>query len=461
VSGLGAVAGAQDIDALVDDVVFRGYAVEQGVDADVNEIEDSLAGLDGVAVVVLADDPATGADRVADDVRAGVAEPITVLVISPGEVGATSDSVNDRVLDDALDTVIDDLDAGRGVGATTARFADAIGVEVPASIVDSSDGDTSDTSTGSGDDGGGSGVGLLVVLLIVAALGVGLFVFLRRRARKVDDGDITSAKAEIHAQLAAVATEIVDNEGSVEVSGNAEAVALFREANVTYTRVSEEIEATTNLLDLAELNDDVDRARWQLEASEALVAGRTPPPEPAPDAPAACFFDPTHRPGTEEATIRTAAGDKEVRVCTSCADRLRRGEQPEPRMIEVGGRPVPAAKAPRSHGGLGMGGLSIFEIILGGLGALGAARGSDRSERSGAGAGIDWGSMVPGSSRRSSSRTTSSRASSSGSSGSFGMDRLPSRPRTLPRTAASRPSGQRSRSTSSKGPAAGRARRRR
>ncbi len=116
---------------------------------------------------------------------------------------------------------------------------------------------------------------------------------------------------------------------------------------------------------------------------------------PSPTLPAACFFDPTHKPGTAEATLRTPAGEKEVRVCRSCAERLARGEQPEPRMIDVGGSRVPAAKAPRSHGGLGMGGLSVFEIILGGLAAAGAMRGG-RDRREPVGGGTDWGDMLPG-----------------------------------------------------------------
>lgn len=449
------IAGAQDLDALVDDVVFRGYAVEPGADADINEIEDALASLgDEIAVVVLADDAAAGADRVADEVRSAVEGDVTVLVISPAEVGATSDTVDDAVLDSALDGVIDDLDAGRGIGATTARFADAVGVDGAAAAGDAAGGGVAGSAGdgGQGDDSGGSGAGLLIFLSVVVAIGAGLFFFLRSRGRQVDARDVETAKAEIRAQLAAVATEIVENEATVDLSGNDEAITLFRDANATYIRVSDEIDETTNLLDLAELSDDIDRARWQAEAAEAIVEGRTPPPAPEPDAPAACFFDPTHKPGTAEATLRTPAGEKDVRVCRSCAERLERGEVPDPRMIDVGGRRVPAAKAPRSHGGLGMGGLSVFEIILGGLAAAGSMRG--RSSSASSGRGIDWGDMVGG---RSSSRSSAP----SRSSGPFGMDRLPSRPRTLPRTSASRPSGQRTRSTSSKGAAKGRARRRR
>lgn len=418
-------AAAQDIGQVTDDVVFRGYAVAVGADVDIDEIEASLASLgEEVAVVVLAADAASGADRVADEVRRGVARELTVLVISPGEVGATSDRVGDAVLDAALDGVIDDLAAGLGIGATTVRFAEAIDA--------ASDG-----------SGSGAGASVLVVIAVAAVVAAGGVLVLRRRARRADARDVDTARSEIRAQLEAVATEILENADAVDRSADAEAIALFREANAAYVRIGDAIEGTTDLSELAGLGDEVDRARWQLEAAEALVEGRTPPPPPEPDAPAACFFDPTHKPGTVEATLRTPAGDKDVRVCGRCAERLERGEVPEPRMIDVGGRRVPAARAPRSHGGLGMGGLSVFDLVLGGLaGTVGNGRG-----RGSAGAGIDWG-RLPGGSRP-----------SRRSSDPFGISRVPSRSRSRARTRVSRPSGRRP--TPSKGSARGRARRRR
>ncbi len=75
VVGFAGAAAAQDLDAIIDDVAFRGYAIEVGADADVNEIEDALASIgDDVALVVLADDVAAGNDRIADEVRAAIAD---------------------------------------------------------------------------------------------------------------------------------------------------------------------------------------------------------------------------------------------------------------------------------------------------------------------------------------------------------------------------------------------------
>jgi hypothetical protein len=90
--------------------------------------------------------------------------------------------------------------------------------------------------------------------------------------------------------------------------------------------------------------------------------GRALPPPP--DSEQACFFDPTHGAGTDHATIETSAGRREVRVCSYCATKLRSGQTPQPRMIEVGGRRVPAAKAPRSHGGGGYDDLGDFSVVL-------------------------------------------------------------------------------------------------
>ena len=143
------------------------------------------------------------------------------------------------------------------------------------------------------------------------------------------------------------------------------------------------------------------------------------PPQPKPEEPRRCFFDPTHRGPFEEAEIRTAAGTKNVVVCRLDAERLRRGEQPDPRMIEYQGRRIPAAQAPRSHGGLGLSGVDIVSLVLQGMAAASrigwGGSSSRRSSRSGGFGGI----LSGGSSRRSSggSRSSSRTRSSSRSRG--------------------------------------------
>lgn len=441
VAVFGATAVAQPtLGEVVEAVEADGYYIDRDAEVDPGDIADALDGVGDVVVVVLAEDDPDGAAAAADQVRDGLGIDVVVLVVTPGEFAASrSDFFDAAEIDSALDAVADAFDEG----GSTVDAVDAFVADLAATtnddrrpIPDLRDEDGAPTEvtppaeTASSADPGGSGIGgFLIFLLVVVGLIGGFIWWAKRKAKKVDTTEIDRARAEINSQLEVVAHDIVEYEHEIDLSGNDEAIDLYRSASITYNEVSEAVGETDNLLELAALNDKVDRARWQLEAAQAMAEGRPVPPEPEPEKPAACFFDPTHKSGTEECTITTSAGDKEVRVCRRCADQLERGESPEPRMIDVGGRRVPAAKAPRSHGGLGMGGLGIFEVILGGLGALvaGRARQSSaqhqqpRSSRSSVG--LDWGEMLP-------KRRTSGNV--------FGPDRQPPRPRGLPKTSGSR-----------------------
>ena len=226
------------------------------------------------------------------------------------------------------------------------------------------------------------------MVIIVGLIG---FVLWRntRRAKDMAAGRVDEAKAELKGQLDVIANEILDLSDRVTVAENDEALAHYRAANDTYAEVIDASETAVSLADLEALSDRLDKARWRLEAAEALIEGRNVPAEPE-DRPAHCFFDPSHRAGVEEAEIRTPAGSKVVGVCRECAGKLRKGETPTPRSINVGGRPVPAPQAPRSYGGGGLDWLSAFSILLGGRGNgvsydLGRTRNVRRASGSGGG----------------------------------------------------------------------------
>jgi hypothetical protein len=149
------------------------------------------------------------------------------------------------------------------------------------------------------------------------------------------------------------------------VSDHPDADARFAEANATYLAVSQELPGLTTVQELEAAADRLDRARWQIEATRAVLDGRALPPEPV-DGPSSCFFDPTHGAGVERTELKLGTTTKSVLVCRVCADQLARGEAPSPRTIVVGGQEIPAASAPRSYGGGGMGVLDVFSVFTGG-----------------------------------------------------------------------------------------------
>jgi len=351
------VAAAQDPVEAAEVAEFDGYFIEQGAVENFGEFDDLAfrARQTGRAwyFVSLFEPAQTGNSFFANEVQSYVARAGTVMVVSPSadgggfEVGIASDDYSDGEIDAALDAAGSRLDPGSGDAFD--RF-DAVFSELsarepqnPGATSDSGASESGASESGASESGG------------------------------------SALRAEIKDQLDTVANQIIDQSVGIEASENDEAIRYYREASAEFSRVDDALPKAESLMDLAELNDDIDLARWKMEAALALSEGRDLPPKPEPDKPASCFFDPTHRPGTEVCTVNTAAGAREVNVCDDCADKLRKGERPNPRMIEVHGNRIPAARAPRSHGGLGMGGLDVFDIVLGGLG------GGRRRRRSGYG----------------------------------------------------------------------------
>lgn len=402
-----APAWAADPVDVADEVDPRGYYIEPGSGVDFEAMEALVARLTNSETrfyfVALADDPTEGADEFAEGVLEFLDEGATVVVISPGEIGARSDDFSSSQLSLAADEAVGDAD--RTYESDFRVFAESL-IGVPA-------GATATTSASSSATSSGGGGGVFIFLAVVVGL-IGLVFFMTRRsakqAKQAAGRRLEEAKQEIREQLDIIANEILDLADKVTLSEQDRAEEYFRTASATYQEAQDQLEKAMNLAELERLSDQLDTTRWQLEAAEAVVEGRPVPPEPD-DRPNSCFFDPTHRAGVEEAKIETAAGTKTVSVCPECAGKLRRGEQPRTRDILVGGRRVPAPMAPRSHGGGGFDWMGAVAVILSGM-AQGSSYDFGRRPRRSSGLG---GLIFPSSSssRRS---TTGSRSSSRSSS---------------------------------------------
>lgn len=392
-------AFAADPADVADQVDPRGYYIEPGSGVDFEVMEDLVAEVATSETrfyfVALADDPVQGADEFAEEVLAFLDQGATVVVISPGEIGARSDDYSNDDLNRAADAAVNDADSS--YEGDFRVFAESL-AGVPAG------------STGStGDEGGGGGIFLFLAFVVgVIAL---VFFMIRRSARKTREATgqrLEEAKQEIRGQLDVIANEILELADKVALSGRDDAEEYFRTASATYQEAQDQLDEAENLAELERLSDRLDTTRWQLEAAEAVVEGRSIPPEPE-DRPNSCFFDPTHRAGVEEARIDTAAGTKVVSVCRECAEKLRRGEQPQPRNIMVGGRRVPAPMAPRSYGGGGFDWMGAVAVILSGL-AQGASYDFGRRPRRSPGLGGMIFPPSPGSRRSSGGYRSTSRS---------------------------------------------------
>jgi hypothetical protein len=348
-----APAAAQTLDEIPRLAVEDGSYAQPGSGVDAGRLEDVVAEArnDGwrYVAVALAEEPPGGAptyaDRVLDEGPGS-----TVVVLTPENLGYASAEVSRDALEEAADDSIDAFNDDPVDGF--AEFAGAL-----------DDG-------GGGSSGGGFGGTLLLVGLFVVGIPLLLTFVSRSRKPRVPTPEeqaasVAEARGELERQVAGMADAILELSDRVQVSDNDQAAARFAEANSTYLAVSHELPALDTAPELEAAADRLDRARWQIEATRAALEGRPPPPEPV-DGPSSCFFDPTHGAGVERAEVKTGGQVRSVLVCRVCADLLAKGQAPAPRTIVVGGQEVPAASAPRSYGGGGMGVLDVFSIFTGG-----------------------------------------------------------------------------------------------
>jgi hypothetical protein len=381
---LAGAALAQTPGEVAGEVEFRGYYAGPGADVDIDRMERLADDYPAVGFVALSRTPTGGADLFADEVLAGLSGKDTVIVLTEDEVGLTSAVYGDDVLERALDR------AGATTGSSyEVDFAEIAGALEPVSATTTAGSPTTTvTATGAGEtSGSGGGIGGWVFLGVVVVAGFVLWRGMRRRkagaSRRLD-----TARAEIRAQMDVVANEILRLGDRADVEAKPEALAHYRTASEVFREAEERLAAAAGDADLERLSDDLDRARWELAAAEALVEGKPVPPRPETDKPEPCFFDPNHGAGAEEAELRTPAGPRKVWVCTADAEKLRRGDRPEPRSIDVGGRRLPAPQAPRTHGGRGFDWLDAFSILVGGMSsATGYRLGKPRGRRLSGGSG--------------------------------------------------------------------------
>ncbi len=379
-----APALAQTPDQVAARVQDYGYWIDSSLPADPGQISAAIsrAGNAGVRlfVVLLADDPSGGATPFADAVLDRIGDG-SVLVLSPTGEAMSS-------LDFSQEQVEAALDAGYSAGGGDAGYVDAVVASLTGVPVD---GD----GNGATESGGGSKTGLIVILCLVGGLILLAVWAVRRQSKSAKQGKeraVEEARKEIKAQLDAMANTILEISDKVSLSDSREDNQYLEQGSKTFTEASEGYEAATELAKLEEISDRLDEARWQLDAAAALADGKPAPARPAKEERHACFFDPTHSGPFEEAEVRTSAGTKTVQVCAADAEKLRRGEQPNPRMIEVNGRQVPAPSAPRSYGGGGFSWLDVFAVIVGGMASARSYDWGSRPTSGGWGSGSRWGS---------------------------------------------------------------------
>jgi hypothetical protein len=251
------------------------------------------------------------------------------------------------------------------------------------------------------DSTGSSGINWVPILLVVAAVvgGVALFRRSGRRGRQASAAAFADVRRAADEDVTLLGEELtaLDVPPTSSPESNADyaaALNAYEQAKVALARARrpEDVRAVT-----AALED----GRWRLACVRARLAG-----QPVPERRPPCFFNPQHGPSVEDVSWSPSAGQpRDVPVCAADAGRLRRGEDPDARMVTGPGGRVPYWQGPAYYGpyaggffggwggGAFLGGLLVGELLTSpaAFADSGHDGGYDAGYDSGYGAGQDAG----------------------------------------------------------------------
>ncbi len=359
VAGIGAILAFFLVAATpaetIPDLSTQGYFIEEGSGATdecvSGAVSDARASGGNLFISVLADEPGGGATTFAGNTLDALDVDGTVFVVAPETVGWesqgdvwTTDELNDAV-DAALEGSSDD--------------------DVVRRFVNSLTGDDFECTSAAASGGGGSGWIFLIILVVI----IGGIVFLVvRSSKKTSQDRRDGVAAKVQAQIDDIANDILELEGEVRQSGNAEAIEHFDAATAQFTTASDRLAAATDSVAVMDLSYDLDVAIWHLDSAEAIIDGNPVPEKPvkpAPPPPPTTRVQPTPQP--------TATAD-------DLPDRLERrpsgisGDLP-PQLPEYGRRQSRAS----SYGSNEVLAAILAAQAMGGLGGGGSRSPSKRS----------------------------------------------------------------------------------
>ena len=242
-------------------------------------------------------------------------------------------------------------------------------------------------------------------IAVLAVVGAGIVALMRRARRRRLELD-AEALVEVRAAAEQDVTALGEQLAAVDVppAAHPEAGDDYRAALDAYDGAKAALAAARHPDDLRDVTMALEEGRWRLACVQARLAGK-PLPERRPP----CFFNPQHGPSVRDVEWAPPGGaQRPVPVCAADADRLAHGQDPDERMVQVGGTSMPYWQAPVYYrpyasgffggwgGGSFLGGLLLGEVLSGGLGGWGAYDAAAYDAGYGAGfdnaAGASWGS---------------------------------------------------------------------
>lgn len=349
--------GVASAAGLVDPTAVRSsnVVIEQGVgiqQASRDRLTQAAAELNGngrpTKFVVLANRPggsAAGARTYAQGLRRAVGNQWTVLVLSQNPrnlsiASGLSTSQVDQIYRSRLGLLEDDPVRG------TVTIANDLAAARGSSGGISPGGPGSGSANDSGGSGSGGGGGILLFLLGIPILGAGLAIVMsRRKAKRRAAQNLVEEREALEPMVDALAAQVTDLDMDVATGGERGVAAKpdADDATLAYGDAREAMDKADTPAEVAAVRATLERGLRSARRCRARLEGRSVE-EADQESPlnGVCTFDPKHGRAVQTVRFQTPSGDMaDVEACANCAAGIERGESPNVRTVNRGGRQVP------------------------------------------------------------------------------------------------------------------------
>jgi len=250
----------------------------------------------------------------------------TVAVVVGGEFRAVS-SVLPRGDAAALSRQAFQAHRSQGIAVTVGDFLRRVG-----GVLSSRAGGQSPSPGGQGAGGSSAAAPALLGLLVLGAAG---YMFFRSRQRRRREAvELTEVREHAREDLIALGDDIRALDLDVQMPDVDPRVREdYGRAVDAYQAADRDLQRARRPADLGRVTTDLEEGRYAMVSTRARLEGRQPPERRAP-----CFFDPRHGPSVRDVQWAPPGGaPRPVPTCAADAVRIEAGEDPHPRMINVGG----------------------------------------------------------------------------------------------------------------------------
>lgn len=247
-----------------------------------------------------------------------------------------------------------------------------------------------------------AGYVVLAILVLIVAGVVGLVLFARKRRREREAEQLAELKQNVYEDVTRLGEDITALNLDVRDQNlDPGTRADYGRAMDSYDRAKAAADGARKPDDMRTVTEALEEGRYYMTAVRARLDGR-----PVPDKRAPCFFNPQHGPSVQDVSWAPPGGaPRSVPACAADAQRVLSGQDPQARLVTMGGQrrpywdagPMYAPYAGGYYSGFGGGGLlsgllvgtALGSMFGGGFGGFG---GYDAGYASGYEAGNDnWG----------------------------------------------------------------------